>query len=232
MKKAHAIRHTHFEDLGLLEPILAEHGYHCRYWDVGLDDLGTLEWMTPDLLIILGGPISANDVEAYPFLVEEQRLVKRQIAGNHPLLGICLGAQIIARALGARVEPMASKEIGFAPLALTEDGKESVLAPLSRAEPVLHWHGEACRVSEQLPSLAYTSLCRNQAFLYGPRILGLQFHLEVPLHGFERWLIGHCHELASTGADVAAMRAAAQRTLPKLEPIAREVFHKWLMQCT
>lgn len=231
MKIAHVIRHIHFEDLGLLSPLLAEHGYHHHYWDVGVDDLNKLEQMTPDLLVILGGPLSANDVDTYPFLVTEQCLVRRQIASGRPLLGICLGAQIIARVMGASVEPMASKEIGFAPLVLTEAGNHSVLAPLADAEAVLHWHGEACREDEQLPALAYTPACTNQAFQFGSQVLGMQFHLEVPLQGFERWLIGHCHELASMGTDVAALRVAAQRYLPRLEPIARGVFHRWLAQC-
>ncbi|MFL1484915.1 glutamine amidotransferase [Marinobacter sp. LN3S78] len=231
MKVAHVIRHIHFEDLGLLAPILAKHGYHYHYWDVGVDDLTELEQMTPDLLIILGGPISVNDIDAYPFLAMEQRLVRRQIASGRPLLGICLGAQIIARVMGASVEPMASKEIGFAPLALTDTGKQSVLAPLADAEAVLHWHGEACQIEEQLPALASTPACTNQAFMCGSQILGLQFHLEVPLQGCERWLVGHCHELASINTDVAAMRAESQRYLPRLEPIAREVFHRWLTQC-
>lgn len=231
MKTAHAIRHVHFEDLGLLEPILAEHGFQCCYWDVGIDDLAPLEREAPDLLILLGGPISANDTKTYPFLSEEHRLVENQIANDRPLLGICLGAQVIARTLGARIEPMAAKEIGFAPLALTEAGKDSILAPLDKAETVLHWHGEACQFSNQTTALAYTAACGNQAFMYGPRILGLQFHLEVPLHNFERWLIGHCHELGSIRADIAAMRAAAQNDLPRLEPIAREVFQEWLKQC-
>ncbi|PAU76107.1 glutamine amidotransferase [Halomonas salipaludis] len=231
MKVAHVIRHIHFEDLGLLTPVLADHGYHHYYWDVGVDDLNELERMTPDLLVILGGPLSANDVDAYPFLAIEQRLAKRQIASGRPLLGICLGAQIIARVMGGRVEPMDCKEIDFAPLTMTEAGHQSVLAPLADAEAVLHWHGEACQIDGRLPTLAQTPVCTNQGFLYGSQVLGLQFHLEVPLQGFERWLVGHCHELASAGTDVAAMRTAAQRFLPRLEPVAREVFHRWLTQC-
>lgn len=231
MKMAHVIRHIHFEDLGLLAPILAEHGYQYRYWDVGLDDLTELESIKPDLLIILGGPISANDVDAYPFLAEEQRLVKRQIDSGRALLGICLGAQIIARAMGGIIDPMAYKEIGLAPLALTDAGRQSILAPLAEAEMVLHWHGEACRIDESLTTLAYSSACEHQAFLYGNQILGLQFHLEVPLYGLERWFVGHHHELASTNIDVKALRAEAQKSLPSLEPIARQVFSNWLMQC-
>ena len=196
-----------------------------------MDDLNDLAQTTPDLLVVLGGPISANDIDDYPFLAIEQHLVRRQIGSQRPLLGICLGAQIIARAIGASVEPMVAKEIGFASLTLTEAGHQSVLAPLADAEALLHWHGEVCQPEGQLSALAHTPGCANQAFLHGSHILGLQFHLEVPLSGFERWLIGHCHELASIGTDVSSLRAAANRHLPRLEPIAREVFHKWLTQC-
>ena len=126
---------------------------------------------------------------------------------------------------------MAAKEIGFAPLALTEPGRASVLTPLARAEAVLHWHGEACRLTDGLAPLASTELCTAQAFASGPNILALQFHLETRLEAFERWLIGHCCELEGIGADIRAMRAAARHHLPRLAPIAAEVFDGWLSQC-
>lgn len=232
MKTAHAIRHVHFEDLGLLEAILADHGYRHRYWDAGVDDLSELERAEPDLLVVLGGPISVNAADAYPFLWEEFHIVARHIAKGRPVLGICLGAQIIARALGAEVGTMDAKEIGFAPLELTQAGAASVLAPLRRAESVLHWHGEACLGVDRLSSLARTDLCQTQAFASGSKILGLQFHLEARLDTFERWLVGHCSELEGIGADVPAMRAAARHHLPRLEPIADEVFDGWLKQCS
>jgi len=113
MKTALAIRHLYFEDLGTLEPLLHEMNYQVRYVDAALDDLATLDVENPDLLVVLGGPIGAYDDVLYPFLATEQQLLRRRLASARPLLGICLGAQLIARALGANVYPLGRKEIGL-----------------------------------------------------------------------------------------------------------------------
>ncbi len=102
-----------------------------------------------------------------------------------------------------------------------------MLAPLDGV-PVLHWHGEACEPVPGGPSLAGTPVCANQAFQPSPHVLGLQFHLEVPLKRFERWLIGHCSELEAAGLSVPALRTQAAESLPTLEPLASEVFQQWL----
>lgn len=130
MKTALALRHIHFEDLGTLEPLLRERGFDVRYLDPAADDLAREEAAASDLLIALGGPIGAFDERAYPFLADELRLLERRLASGRPLLGICLGAQLIARLLGAAVTPMGFKEIGFGALTLTDAGRRSVLAPL------------------------------------------------------------------------------------------------------
>ena len=141
MKTALAIRHLHFEDLGTLEPLLREMNYQVQYVDAVLDDLATLDVESPDLLVVLGGPIGAYDDALYPFLAAELQLLRRRLASARPLLGICLGAQLIARALGANVYPLGRKEIGFAPLTLTDAGRASPLAALEGVA-VLHWHGD------------------------------------------------------------------------------------------
>ena len=227
-RKAIAIRHLAFEDLGLLEPLLLRHGYRVSYREAGVDDLARIEDERPDLLIVLGAPISVNDPERYPFLEAEFRVVSSLARKGPAILGICLGAQVIARAWGASVSPMAQKEIGFSGLTLSEAGQGSVLAPLAAGVEVLHWHGEECGPLAMAPSLAETAICNNQAFQPAPNVLGLQFHLEARLATFERWLIGHCAELESAGLDVSVLRDRARESLPALEPIATEVFERWL----
>lgn len=229
-RKAIAIRHLAFEDLGLLEPLLLQHGYRVSYREAGVDDLKSILREQPDLLIILGAPVSVNDPDRYPFLGDEFQLVSELVRTGTAVLGICLGAQVIARAWGAPVTAMAGKEIGFSQLTLTEAGRGSVLAPLADGHDVLHWHGEECGPLAMAPSLAETSVCNNQAFQPAPHVLGLQFHLEVKLAAFERWLIGHCAELESAGLDIQALREKARECLPVLEPVATEVFDRWLAQ--
>lgn len=141
MKTLVALRHLAFEDLGLLAPLMQARGWRIHYYDVGVDELWTLDLDQVDLLVVLGGPIGAEEDASYPFLADEVRLVNERLAARRPLLGICLGAQLIARALGARVRPMGFKEIGYAPLDLTAAGETSPLAAIG-AQPVLHWHGD------------------------------------------------------------------------------------------
>src|SRR6202049_4627852 len=111
-KSCLAVRHVAFEDLGLLGPLVAERGYDIRYHDAGIDRFDAETLAAPDLLIVLGGPIGVYECETYPFITDEIAAVAARIAANKPMLGICLGAQIMAAALGARVAPGPAKEIG------------------------------------------------------------------------------------------------------------------------
>ncbi|MEG2629555.1 MAG: gamma-glutamyl-gamma-aminobutyrate hydrolase family protein, partial [Comamonas sp.] len=112
MKTAIALRHLDFEDLGSLAPLLAARGYALRYLDAASDDLRAANIAGADLLVLLGGPIGAFDEDIYPFLADELALVRQRLQSRRPLLGICLGAQLIARALGAKVAAMGVKKIG------------------------------------------------------------------------------------------------------------------------
>lgn len=226
-KSAVVVRHIHFEDLGTLGPVLQERGYRVRYVDPAVDDLASVDALAPDLLVVLGGPIGAFDDALYPFLAAELALVERRLATGRALLGICLGAQLIARALGAGVAPMGVKEIGFGPLAMTAAGKASALAGLD-AVPVLHWHGDRFEIPSGAECLAATPTCANQAFALGANVLGLQFHLEADTSQIERWLVGHASELAQAGIDPRDVREQARLAGPRLAAASASVFHAWL----
>jgi GMP synthase (glutamine-hydrolysing) len=229
-KTALAIRHVPFEDLGTLEAVLAVHGHGITYREAGVDDLAAIDHAGPDLLIVLGGPIGAYEEEAYPFVLDELRLLERRLAAGLPTLGICLGAQLMARALGAKVYPGPRKEIGWSPLRLTEAGKQSclrLLAPEHTA--VLHWHGDTFDLPPGAARLASTEAYENQAFAWGRNGLALQFHAEVTLKGLERWFIGHACEIGATpGVTVADLRRDAKRWSPLLQVQGPKAFAAWL----
>lgn len=229
MKSVIALRHLHFEDLGSLEPLFVELGYQIQYIDATVADLESVDVTSPDLLVVLGGPVGAFDEGFYPFLDRELALVERRLQSPRPILGICLGAQLIARALGADVYPMGYKEIGFSPLTLTPQGLDSPLAALS-ATQVLHWHGDQFDIPVGAIHLAGSSACPNQAFSYGKNVLGLQFHLEADSTRIEQWLVGHANELGQAGIDPRVVRLDAEALGQVLTKAAHEVISAWLRQ--
>lgn len=223
--KAVAIQHVAFEDTGILAPLLAARGWQLQTLQAGIDRLDDAE--TADLLIVLGGPISANDVHAYPHLRVLHALLRSRLAAHRPTLGICLGAQLVARALGASVTPMGAKEIGFAPLSLTDAGLASPLRALVGI-PVLHWHGESFTLPDGALRLAATPACAQQAFAIGHHLLALQCHPEVDATRIDTWLIGHADELQRAGIDPRALREQAHRYAAPLAVAARDLFAAWL----
>lgn len=194
MKTVLAIRHMHFEDLGSFEDAFTDKGYQVRYCDVGVDDLTGIDPLAPDILAALGGPIGVYEDDRYPFIRDELRILRQRLDAKRPALGFCLGAQMMAGALGARVYPGPQKEIGWAPITLTPEGQNGPLRHLGNV-PVLHWHGDTFDLPDGAVRLASTALTPNQAFAIGRHALALQFHAEVAAKGFERWLIGHTLEI-------------------------------------
>ena len=230
MKNATVIRHLAFEDLGSLSPVLKQQDYLVTYVEAGLDSLAEIDPLTPDLIVVLGGPIGAYDEQDYPFLVDEMRLLERRLAADLPTLGICLGAQLIARSLGAKVYPGAEKEIGWSPLELSSAGMHSALAYLAAEHTsVLHWHGDTFDLPLNSTLLASSSKYQNQAFSWGKCGLALQFHPEVTALGLERWFIGHACEIAGTsGISVAKLRQDTADYAARLEVQATKFWQAWL----
>lgn len=222
-----AIRHLAFEDAGLIDGLLAARGIGLSYVDAGIDPFDTAALLETDLLVVLGGPIGVYETEAYPFLAGEIDILRRRLAAQKPTLGICLGAQLIAAALGARVAPGPAKEIGYAPIELTAEGKQSALAPFAEVD-VLHWHGDNLDLPPGATRLASTKVCPTQAFAIGTRVLGLQFHIETDPRLLERWLIGHACELAQAKISPSLLREQAARTGQATADAGRRALDVWL----
>jgi GMP synthase (glutamine-hydrolysing) len=228
LKTAIALRHVHFENLGIFEAIVHQAGYKLHYFDVASHDLKSFDPTEPDLLFILGGPVGVYEDANYPFLLEERKIISARLNARRRTVGICLGAQQIAAALGAKVAPTGIKEIGFAPLMLNENGRNSPLRHLLGI-PVLHWHGDMFEVPLEGVNLASTPPCPTQAFVIGDFVLALQFHPEVDAScGMEDWLVGHAFELANAGILPQTIREDAKKYGPRLREAGRRMFAEWL----
>jgi GMP synthase (glutamine-hydrolysing) len=227
-RRVAAIRHLAFEDLGLFGEVFAALGWPVEYHEAGLDDLAA-PLLEADLAVILGGPIGVYETDRYPFLNDELAALRHRLAAGRPTLGICLGAQLMAAALGARVYPGGRKELGWGEVSLTEAGRASSLAHLA-GRPVLHWHGDTFDLPDGAARLASTELYANQAFAVGRNALALQFHAEADSGRIEQWLIGHTGELSGAGIDIPALRARSRAVGPDLRAAGAGLLADWLEQ--
>ena len=182
-----AFRHVPFEHLGLIAPALESRGIPFEYADLFRESAEMPRVEDADGLIFMGGPMSANDDVSY--VRRELSLIQRAASLGKPVLGICLGAQLIAKALGARVYRNATKEIGWYPIFWTDAAAgDSLLAGLSGSDTVFHWHGETFDLPAGAEWLASSEACRHQAFRWGSNIYGFQFHLEVTPELIADWV--------------------------------------------
>ncbi len=224
-----AIRHVAFEDLGVFEPVLREAGFRITYLQAGVDRITSGRWQQADLAVVLGGPIGVNDVALFPYVADEIALIRERLAAGKPVLGICLGAQMIAAALGARVYPGKQKEIGWGPVSLTGAGRQSALAALADDAPVLHWHGDTFDLPPAATLLASTPITPHQAFSCNAA-LALQFHPEADAGRIETWLIGHACELSQAGIDPRTIRDDSKRHAAAAREAGQRLLRSWLQQ--
>ena len=216
-------RHVPFENLGRIETELVRRGIGIDYAD--LYQPGAAE---PDParyvgLIFMGGPMSVND--GLPYLEREAGWIAEAAAVGRPVLGICLGAQLIAKALGASVYPNAVKEIGWFEIELTPEGStDPLLAGAAPRETVLQWHGETFDLPAGATWLATSAACRHQAFRVGPGVYALQFHLEVTPAMIEDW----CAQELNRG-DLRDVRRPIDPAIhaARLTALAQQVFGRW-----
>ena len=228
MKTALVVRHVAFEGVaGYREPIEAA-GYEVARVTACETDFAALDVLAPDLLVVMGGPMGVYETGEYPWIAAEIAAIRTRLAADLPTLGVCLGSQLIAAALGARVHPGSVREVGFAPLTLTDGGAASPLRHLDGVY-VLHWHGDTFELPENVDLLAGTATYRHQAFARGPRLLALQFHAEMGEDPrFAAWVVEGADYLAGAGVDPDALRADHDRLGPAAVRAGRAMIAEWL----
>ncbi len=224
-----AVRHVHFEDCGTLGEVLRARGFEIRYVEPWRENLRELDATTADLVIGLGGPVSVYEADRYPWIADELNLLERRLVARRPTLGICLGAQMLARVLGARVFA-GPKELGWTPLQLTPAGQGSVIAPLhAETTSMLHWHGDTFDLPAGAQLLASTAQVAHQVYSWERFVLAFQCHPEVRHEDIESWLVGHACEIAATShVSVERLRNDTRRLGPTLAGHAKRVFTDWL----
>lgn len=227
-KSATAIRHSAGDGMGTLRSLLESRGYRTSYRDAAAGRIRSIDPLDVDMLVVLGGPMQAHDVERHLFLQEEIDLIRVRCHYGLPTLGISLGAQLICYAIGGQVRAMATPEIGIEPVVLTERGRRSCLLPLGGGTPVLHWHRDEIVLPPGVASLAGTPRAPAQAFMYGSSTLALQFHLEADVEQIASRIHRSRRELAEANIDANALRARARDEAQRLRHACHAVMTRWL----
>lgn len=176
--RIHYLQHVPFEDLGMMESILIDSGHSLTctklYRTYNIPSIHDF-----DYLIVMGGPMGVNDEAAYPWLYDEKKFIEDAIRQKKPVLGICLGAQLIAQVLGAKVYPNKYRELGWFDIELSQAVNNTILADVfPEKTSVFHWHGDTFAIPDDAIHIAKSEACLNQGFVYENRVIGFQFHLE------------------------------------------------------
>ena len=227
------LRHVQAEGLGLLTNVLRDRGIHHRYLDLPRGEAPPRDLTNVGGLIVLGGPMAVYEAE-HTFLRTESGLVERALTAGRPVLGICLGAQLIASALGARVYAGERREVGWAPITLTPEGRDdSVFGVLEPELTVFHMHGDTYELPADARHLARSALYEQQAFRWGDVVYGLQLHLEFTETMIQKLATEADSRAYITGAGVDPDRLLAETParLRSLADVAQRVFSGFFAQC-
>lgn len=189
--RIHHLQHVAFEGLSSLEPILTSQGHRLSsthlYESQSLPAINEIDW-----LIVIGGPMGVDEEKQYPWLIEEKKFIKEAIYSGKIVLGICLGAQLIADALGAKVTKNKHREIGWFNICRSPEIKNTILSTvIPEITEVFHWHGDTFNIPQGARALAESEACKNQGFIFDDRVLAFQFHLETTMESATA-LINNC----------------------------------------
>ncbi len=229
-EQIYVFQHIGCEDLGTFAAVLARRGFGADYVRLFAGDRIPGDVENARALIFLGGPMSVNDEARSGYLAEEKAVIRAALAKPMPILGVCLGAQLLAAGAGAPVYPGTHPEIGWEAVSLTEDGRrDPVLCGLGDLRAVFHWHGETFDLPAGAVPLASSAFTKHQAFRLGRSAYGLQFHLEVDAAMIESWVGAYPGDLGSD-PDAAARRIASDtsRYVDALRPAAAQAMDRFL----
>jgi len=230
VKRALIIRHVPYEGVaGFRQPIEAA-GYEVDRVDVTDPGFASLDLREPDLLVMMGGPMGVYDQDRHPWIACQLRRLRQRLAVDRPTLGVCLGAQMVAAALGAKVYPGPVKEVGFHPVTIHDNARESPLRHLGDV-PILHWHGDTFTLPEGVELLASSHVYAHQAFRRGANVLALQFHAEMGEdERFHAWVEQWPESVVEAGGDKASLRAAHDAFGPRAVAAGRAMVSQWLAE--
>lgn len=228
------LKHVAAEPLGLLDPMIRARGHRIRYVNFQRHPDAQPELDRYQALVVLGGPMHVTETARFPHLLTECRLIEQALARSIPVLGICLGAQLLAQVLGAKVGPAARPEIGWYPVRprLPAISDDPVLNPLDRERPVFQWHSYGFEIPSGAVHLAESEDCPGQAFRHDACAWGFQFHLELDESLIRRWLASSSYlaELQASGLarTTEEILADTGRFLSGTRNLANQVFGNWL----
>ena len=229
------LRHEPNVSMGSIAHVLADNGLAARQIDLYENMPDILPWSAMAGLISLGGAMSANDVDKFPFLLAELHWLREAVRRNLPTLGICLGAQLLAKALGAEVYRNPQPEIGWYEIELlTAAAEDHLFQDRAAKETVFHWHNDTFDLPAGAVRLAQSPACRQQAFRFGKSSYGLQFHVEMVPDLMELWLREHEAKSAACAPDkidAAAIRSAAATAFPAMNSFSRCVLGRFVGLC-
>ena len=226
-------QHVPYEPLGTLDPLIRSRRHRIRYVNFGREPLAKPDILGYDALIVLGGPMNIGQEDEYPHLDTEKEVIRQAIQLDIPILGICLGAQLIASALGSEVYPAKANEIGWYPLTSTPlANNDPLISAWQSTEEVFQWHGFTFDLPAKAELLVSGEGVVNQAFRYNKNVYGFQFHLEASLPLIKRWLNlpQHLEELGLSQAQ-QRINSIWQQSLSRIErslSLSEQVFSSFL----
>ena len=236
MAKILVFQHVPHEPLGLLDPMLDAHKHAVDYVNFARPEATIPELGSYAALIVLGGPMNIGQEDKYPHLNQEKEAIRQAIHLGIPVLGICLGAQLLASAMGAAVYPASEIEIGWHPIYQTPQGmSDSLIKHFDDCENIFQWHGYTFDIPQGGTRLLGNECCPNQAFRYGDNAYGFQFHLEVSHDLIERWLTvpQHQDELSALAPNAAtSIRQQNDQYLSRSQQLAESVFGEFIRACS